>query len=162
MVFCPFEAMPDRTVIMADPFPAKYFASGERAIRQLKLEYLGEVAHEGKTCHQVRCWAGYVEMNNVYGIRDWLIDAQSLLPVVCQELFFGGICRSEFSYAHVNEPIDAAAFRLPATAGVPRQPFKLEAGYDHFFLKACDGSDGRMSARWGQEGQNGTSSSGLN
>ena len=48
-------------------------------------------------------------------------------------------------------------------ADLPALVHKLEEGYDHFFMNACDGSDGRMSARWGQQGEKkGTLSSGLN
>ena len=71
------------------------------------------------------------------------------------------LARYEFSYAHVNEPIAPEAFQVPTAAGVERQPFKLEEGYDHFFVKACDGSDGRMSASWGQQGPKGSSNSGI-
>jgi hypothetical protein len=158
IVFCPFDAMQDKKVTIGDPFGAKQFSSTEEAIRQLKLEYLGEVKRDGKTCCHVRSWAGKIMLNSAYGIQDWLIDAQSLLPAVCQTTYF----RYEFSYARINEPIAKEMFQIPTIPGVQRKPYKLEEGYDHFHLHASDGSDGRISARWGQEGQKGSLSDGLN
>ena len=111
----------------------------------MKLEYLGELTHEGKKCHRVRSWTGGFFMNKPIAIRDWLIDAQSWLPLACGQCQAG--YRLEFLYRRVNEPIAVAAFRPPAD--FPRKPFELEAGYDHFFLNACDGSNGRMSVPLG-------------
>ena len=70
--------------------------------------------------------------------------------------------RSEFLDSRINEPIAPAVFQSPTAADLNRRPTKLEEGYDHFFMNACDGSDGRMSARWGQQGAKGGASSGLN
>ena len=158
MFFCPFDATRDRTVIIGDPFGSKRFASTEKAIQEMKLEYLGDVTREGKTCYRVRSWEGRILTNSAYAVRDWLIDAKSLLPAVCENSYPS----YEFSYARVNEPIPAKTFHVPAASGVSLEPFKLEEGYDHFFIQACDGSNGRMSARWGQQGSKGSSSSGLN
>ena len=46
--FCPFDAMRDKTVVIGDPFGSKQFASTEKAIEQMKLEYLGEVDLRGQ------------------------------------------------------------------------------------------------------------------
>jgi hypothetical protein len=158
VISCPFDAMRDKKVIIGDPFGSKRFSSTGQAIEQLKLEYLGELTHEGKTCHRVRSWTSSLFMNRAYGICDWLIDARSLLPVVCETMG----SRSEFLYSRINEPIAPEVFQSPTAADLTRKLNKLEEGYDHFFMSACDGSDGRMSARWGQQGAKGTSSSGLN
>jgi len=158
MFFCPFDAMRYQNVIIGDPFGSKRFASTEKAIQEMKLEYLGEVTREGKTCHRVRSWAGYILTDSAYAVSEWLIDVQTLLPAVFENASY----RYEFSYARINEPIPPETFQAPATAGVLRERFKLEEGYDHFTISACDGSDGRMSARWGQQGSKGSSSNGLN
>jgi hypothetical protein len=158
MVFCPFDAMRDRTVIIGDPFGSKRFSSTEKAIQEMKLEYLGEVTRDGKTYHRVRSWVGYILMDSAYAVSQWLIDAQTSLPAVFENSSY----RYEFSYARIDEPIPLETFQAPTVAGVPREPFKLEEGYDHFTISACDGSNGRMSARWGQQGAKGSSSSGLN
>jgi hypothetical protein len=43
---------------------------------------------------------------------------------------------------------------------VPPEP--LAEGYTRRFLNVHDGSDGRMSVRWGMKGPKGTRSGGLN
>jgi hypothetical protein len=41
-------------------------------------------------------------------------------------------------------------------------PEALDADYTQRFVNLCDGSDGRMSVRWGKVGPKARSSSGLN
>jgi hypothetical protein len=162
----PFDAMRDRSVTICDPFGPKQFFSTEKAIELLKLEYLGTVTREGRSCHRIRSWAGQVFEGaplgiQVYGIRDWLIDAQTLLPAVCTTYGLWTAYSHEFIYQHINQHLAEEAFQSPTAADIARKPAKLEAGYDRFFLKACDGSNGRMSARWGQKGPKGTCDAGL-
>jgi serine/threonine protein kinase len=158
LFFCPFQAMKEQTVIVADPFPQERFSSVENAIQQLKLEYLGQTIHDGKIYHRVRSWAGEVFMNSAYAIQDWLIDAQSLLPAALQNSFE----RCEFVYTHVNEPISTEMFQPRATPHIRREPYALEEGYQYFYLRISDGSNGRMSGRWGQRGAKGDMNSGMN
>ncbi len=71
--------------------------------------------------------------------------------------------RHVYTYRSVNEPIAASRFRPPADDGIARQELDpLGEGYDRRFLNARDGSDGRMSVRWGKKGTAGWYSSGLN
>lgn len=140
-----FKAIRDKKVVIVDPFGSKRFLSTESAIKELRLEYLGELTRDGKTCYRVRSWASQIFMNRAAGVRDWLIDSRSLLPVSCQCMG----TRHEFLYGHVNEPITPDVFQSPSAADLKRKPNKLEEGYDHFNLSACDGSDGRMSAALG-------------
>lgn len=159
ITFCPWDEMRTKTVVMADPFGAKRFTSTEQAIKELQLEYMGIVTRNGKTCHRVRSWQGRIHTNTVFGVHDYLIDTETLLPAT----YVNSSYRYDFSYAEINRPIPVEAFQPAATADVPRKPYKLEEGYEHFMMSACDGSDGRMSARWGQQGaKKGTLSSGLN
>jgi hypothetical protein len=165
--FCPADVMRDRYVAICDPFGAKRFPSAELAIRKLRLEYLGTVTHEGKNCHRIRGWAGErfgmgKLGTHAYGFHDWLIDARTLLPVLCQTFGTWTAFSEEFVYERVNQPMSDATFQVSAAAGASRRPSQLEAGYDHLFLKACDGSDGRMSARWGERGPKGSKDGGLN
>jgi hypothetical protein len=54
-------------------------------------------------------------------------------------------------------------FQPPKRPGLKSQPLEpLHEGYERYFLNARDGSDGRMSVRWGQYGKKGRYSSGLN
>jgi hypothetical protein len=165
--YCPADAMRDRHVLICDPFGSKRFPSAELVIERLKLEYLGTVTHEGKTCHRIHGWAGErfglgTLGTHAYGFHDWLIDAQTLLPVLCQTFGTWSTFSEEFVYERVNQPMSDAAFRAPAAAGASRRPSQLEAGYDRLFLTACDGSDGRMSVSWGEKGAKGTKSGGMN
>ncbi len=41
-------------------------------------------------------------------------------------------------------------------------PAPLSEKYDHYLVNTSDGSNGRMSVRWGRKGPEGTSGSGLN
>ena len=69
----------------------------------------------------------------------------------------------EFSYSQINGPSALEAFQPNAGGAAPRKAYKLEDGYDYFFMNACDGSDGRMSVCWGQQGEKkGSMSGGLN
>ena len=107
---------------MGDPFSSSSSSSAEQVIQQMKLEYLGELTRDGKTYHRVRSWAGDIVMNSAFAVHDWLIDVQSLLPIVCESSFD----RCEFSYAHINEPIAPEAFQSPATADIPRNRSSLK------------------------------------
>jgi hypothetical protein len=49
---------------------------------------------------------------------------------------------------------------LEGVTPIPSEP--LGNGYTNRFVNVRDGSDGRMSARWGKFGSAGRSSSGLN
>jgi hypothetical protein len=165
--FCPLDAMRERYVMICDPFGSKRFPSAELAIEKLRLEYLGTVTREGKTCHRIRSWAGQMFGmgtlgTHAYDFHDWLIDAQTLLPVLCETFGLWQVYSEEFVYERVNERLSDAAFQAPSAGGASRKPSKLEAGYDRLFLKACDGSDGRMSARWGEKGAKGSKDAGLN
>ena len=145
--------MHDRTVIIGDPFGAKRFSSTEKAIQELKLEYLGEVTREGKTYHRVRSWAGQIlttaPMPSATG---------SSTPSRC--------CRRSARVRPIatSFPTRASTNRYPRRRSKRRsgrrsgEPFKLEEGYDHFTIIACDGSDGRMSATMGTTGIEGYSS----
>ena len=108
---------------------AKRFSSTEKAIREMKLEYLGEVTRDGKTYHRIRSWAGRILTNSAYAVSHWLIDARRC----CRRSSRIRPTATSFPTL-VNEPIPLETFQAPAVAGVPLEPFKLEEGYDHFFL----------------------------
>jgi hypothetical protein len=165
LVACPFEAIHVKNTLFCDPFGSSRFQTAEQAIEELKLEYLGAVEHQGKTCHRVRSWLD--RGSDLFplrgGVQDWLIDANTLLPVLQEEYWRGFCTRNEFTYHRVNEPSAIKVFRPPADPGLTRRELEpLEEGYDHRFLNARDGSDGRMSVRWGEYGPKGGRSSGLN
>jgi hypothetical protein len=71
----------------------------------------------------------------------------------------------EFTYSGLNKPIPEEEFRPPSGPGEAAARNELEPmkeGYTRRFLNVSDGSNGRMSVRWGMKGPKGTLSSGLN
>jgi hypothetical protein len=149
--FCPYQAAREKTVVICDPFGSKRFASTEEAIKELRLEYLGAVNREGKSCHRIRSWAGSVFREVVAGgIWDCFIDAHSLLPVVTENYLTGHAMRHEFVYGRINQPIAQAAFQAPVGADVQREPFEVKEGYGYLSPSACDGSDGGSTEAAGQ------------
>jgi hypothetical protein len=154
--FRPYEDTHKRGVSICDPFGAKRFPSVEKAIEALRLEYLGEVKREGRNCHRIRSWAGSVHSNNIaIGLWDFVIDAQSLLPAICDTYTGGGAYRYEFVYERVNEPIPQEKFQAPAGAGVTREPFQVEEGAGYLVWRVSDGGGGIMHISCGQEPRKG-------
>jgi hypothetical protein len=163
VVGCPFDAVDVKNVVICDPLGAKRYDTAEEAIRELKLEYLGTVEHDGAACHRIRSWRASVSRHWTRGFRDWLFDAETLLPVVEEEFASIFHFRHDVVYHRVNEPLPVEAFQPPADAALNRRDLEpLGEGYNRRFLNACDGSDGRMTVRWGKTGPAGRSSSGLN
>ncbi|MBC8869336.1 MAG: Ig-like domain-containing protein, partial [Planctomycetes bacterium] len=145
--FCPYEEVQEKKVAICDPFGAKRFSSTEEAIKGLQLEYLGTVKREEKSCHRIRSWAGSILREDLAaGFWDCLIDARSLLPIVCDHYIGGGTWRYEFSYDRINEPISEELFQSPAGNAVTREPLKLEEGYRYFRYEIGDGAGGYMGA----------------
>ena len=71
--------------------------------------------------------------------------------------------RTRFLYTSFNESLSASEFAVPKISGVtPSPPEPLGDGYTNRFVNVRDGSDGRMSVRWGKIGPKGRYSSGLN
>ena len=93
----------------------------------------------------------------------WRIDAQTGRPVEVQGVSGFYLVRTRFLYDAVNQPPPPQAFTVPKVAGLPSTPPEvLDADYTSRFVNLRDGSDGRMSVRWGKTGPKGRSSSGLN
>ena len=161
VTYRPYNAVREKLVVICDPFGAKRFPATQKAIESLKLEYLGAVTRKGKKYHRIRSWASSTMMENtVQGLRDWLIDAQSLLPVVCDSYWSGGGQRYDFVYSRIDEPIAAEKFQSPRGADTERKLWELEEGYDYFGWRVCDGSDGEMHVGYYQEGPKGGNGSG--
>jgi len=156
---CPYESFHVKNVLVCDPFGSQRFETAQEAIQTLRLEYLGSVEYQGATCHRIRSWRADVSasISWVGGLQEWFIDAESLLPVIRDEYGTYYHHRHEYIYHRVNEPIPEAVFQAPAADGIERrEPEPLGEGYDRRFLNARDGSDGRMSVRWGRLAPGGT------
>ncbi len=157
----PAPAMNEKNVLFVDPFDAKGSSDVESIIRDRKLEYSGEVDLNGRRCHLIRSWN--ISLPNdlivILGPR-WYIDAATLLPVRVAQ---GESYSVDYTYSRINEPIPDDEFRPAAGVNVRiADPDPLPEGYTRRYLNVIDGTNGRMSVRWGMMGPKGTSSSGLN
>jgi len=154
-------AIDEKNVRFVDPFDARGAASVESIIRDRKLDYAGEVDLNGRRCHFIRSWDISLPADGtvILGPR-WYIDAATLLPV---RVAHGDSYALDYTYTSINEPIPDAEFRPAAGTEVPvADPEPLPEGYIRRFLNVIDGTNGRMSVRWGMKGPKGTNSSGLN
>lgn len=160
---CPYEEIAEKNVLFGDPFGAGRLDDTTSVIEDMKLEYLGRVVLEGRPCHRIRSWdvkLASKRLDLLTPVRDWYIDAQSFLPVRIER---DGLRSASFDYVSVNEPIPDDEFRPETGQGIEaRGPEPLDENYTRRYLNVVDGSNGRMSVRWGKIGPKGTSSSGLN
>jgi Big-like domain-containing protein len=170
LVTVPFESMEEKNLAFCDPFRASRPDDTARIIRDQKLEYLGEAILRGHRCHRIRSWqAGGASTHLPGKFHDWFIDAETLLPSRVETILIHSMrahSSIDFSYARVNQPIPDEEFRPETIARAPRPKAESEPplaeGYIRRFINVSDGSNGRISVRWGMKGPKGTSSSGLN
>ena len=165
----PFESVTEKNIAICDAFEAIKPADAAQIIRDRKLQYAGEAVVRERRCHRVRSWNLDTMSSNRFGTtREWSIDAESFLPARVETLLIGVFRNSyaiEFTHSHINQPIPDEEFRPPADLGAPKPDRAVEPpieGCTGRFLNVKDGSDGRMSVRWGMTGPKGTTSSGLN
>ena len=161
--------MDDKYVAICDAFDASGPADAARIIRDRKLQYVGEAVVRGRRCHRIRSWNLLNLATTLHGsLLEWSIDAETFLPARVELLLVGDFPSSyaiDFTYSRINQPIPDEAFRLATDPDAPRsngEPEPLTEGYTRRFLNVKDGSDGRMSVRWGMTGPKGRMSSGLN
>ena len=101
--------------------------------------------------------------------HDWSIDAETFLPSRVETILIHSMraySALDFKYTRLNQPIPDEEFRPETVARAPRLKAEsgppLADGYTRRFINVSDGSNGRMSVRWGMKGPKGISSSGLN
>jgi RNA polymerase sigma factor (sigma-70 family) len=159
----PFREVEEKNVRICDAFNAASKADAQRVIQDMKLEYLGETVVNGRRCHRIRSWL--VELTvfaSPSAIREWLLDAETLLPLRVESAWTGFVT-IDFTHSRVNQEIPAKEFRPESGPDIKEAKAEpLPAGYTRRFLNVVDGSNGRMSLRWGMKGPKGVSSSGLN
>ena len=159
----PVNDIKEKHLLFCDPFRSASADEAERIIQEMKLEYLGEAKIRGRRCHQVRSWlAELSDFDYLSPIRDWYIDADTLLPMRV-EMAESVLQTIDFIHSRVNEPIPDKEFSPDDEPGVKAVEAKpLGKDYTSRFLNVIDGSNGRMSVRWGEKGPKGMRSSGLN
>lgn len=148
----------------ADPFSLTSCTPEEAALRE-GLTYAGKVPEGEGEAHVLQSW----ELN-VFGgsyafgqLRQWHIDARTKRVLRCESYAPESVGRWVFEVESVNQPVPAELWAPPADPRLQDEPLeKLEAEFNQRFLKAHDGSNGRMSVRWGKRGPQNESSSGLN
>lgn len=155
-----FDQVAEKNLLVGDPFGAARRGNAAAVIRDRKLEDLGETNALGRPCRRIRSWdVQLIALDFVTSPVDWYIDVESLLPIRIDL----GSFTMDFAYPHLGEPIPDDLFRRPADPGLHESRAEpLAEGYTRRFLNVIDGSNGRMSVRWGSKGPKGTSSGGLN
>ncbi len=159
---CPFGDIAAKNLLFCDPFGAGGTKDAATIVREMKLDYLGDVVFDGRPCHKIRSWDVKLWATGTWltPVRDWYFDAQTLLPV-CLET--NGLPHTEYRYTRINQPIPDEEFRPDTGPGIQiKDAEPLDEGYTSRFLNVIDGTNGRMSVRWGEKGPKGTRSGGLN
>jgi beta-lactamase regulating signal transducer with metallopeptidase domain len=156
----PVNEVAEKNLLVGDPFGASSRAKPSEIIRNRKLEDLGLTNALGHPCRRIRSWDVQLFASEfVTSPVDWFIDVESLLPVRIDI----GTYTMDFTHPHLGEPIPDDLFRRRADPRIREaQAEPLAEGYTRRFLNVIDGSNGRMTVRWGSKGPGGTSSSGLN
>jgi len=161
---CPVKEMHEVDSSICDPFDLAGKTPAQVA-KERGLRYLGLTNRNGTECHALEAWsvstfAGVARWGE---LNQWWIDARSSLPIEGVKFHEHGLFRTRFLYDAVNAPLAASAFGMPKIEGLPASaPDALDSDYTNRYVVIRDGSDGRMSARWGKQGPKGTASSGLN
>ena len=159
---CPFGDIAEKNLLFCDPFGAGGTEDAATIVREMKLDYLGDVLFDGRPCHKIRSWDVKLRAMTTWltPVRDWYFDAQTLLPV-CLET--NGLPHTEYRYTRINQPIPDEEFQRETGSGIQiKDAEPLDEGYTSRFLNVIDGTNGRMSVRWGEKGPKGTRSGGLN
>jgi len=155
LALCPTNGMQLLNASLADPFGLTTDAP-DQAVKALGLVYGGITNLAGARCYRIE--ARPVGAPSA-PTTQWWINDQTLLV---DQLEVGG-SHARYLYDSVNTPLPASAFSPPRPPGVRIQgPETLDADYTQRFVDLRDGSDGRMSVRWGKTGPKARSSSGLN
>ena len=165
----PADSIDYQNVSIADPYFAGTDASDEAVIKELSLKNSGFAIFNDRKCHRLTSSTLNPSKDdpNRTNVREWLFDAETLLPVLYDGSFWHEETpihiRYETTYISIDEKIPAEIFQPPKIDGlIPTELEPLKAGYENRFLNAIDVSRGRISVRWGEHGSAGTNSSGLN
>jgi hypothetical protein len=163
-VACPTKEMGVLNISFCDPFKLTV-KTPSAAAAELRLNYAGLAETRENRARLVEAWKinpfpGTAALGSL--IR-WAIDPHTYRPAEIAEYSQDVVAWTRFFYDAVNQPLAPSSFAVPEIEGLsPSLPEALDADYTNRFVNVRDGSDGRMSVRWGKEGSKGRSSSGLN
>ena len=165
LVVCPATEMQHAYISICDPFNLTS-QTPEQAATELALIYAGHARLADAECHLLDRWDIDTSVPDFIpsgSLTRWWIDVHTGRPIEVRGVSGFYLTRTRFLYDAVNQPPPPQAFAVPKVAGLPStQPEELDADYTSRFVNLRDGSDGRMSVRWGKTGPKGRSSSGLN
>ena len=164
LVVCPVTEIHTRNVSFCDPFDLTRRTS-DRAAADLGLRLVGLDPGDNPGSCRLEAWDVSTDFGtSAWGqLTEWRIDPQSGLPTDVTTFHPFGVIQNRFLYEVVDQPLPETAFAPPKLEGVLSTSAEaLDADYTTRFINLRDGSDGRMSVRWGKEGPKARSSSGLN
>ncbi len=156
LVACAKADMHEQNVSINDPFDLLK-RTPEAAAQAFKLVYQGLHKRDGRPFHVIVQWNLKGQFKSG---TEWWFDAASMQLSEIVETSDSGRVITRFHYDSTNKPLPAEKFAMPNVS--PPQFEKLEEGFTERFVNLRDGSDGRMTVRWGKTGPKGRNSSGFN
>lgn len=165
---CDFENVGKKQVAIADAFGfGEGPIDGAAIEKRIADRWLTLVENGGGPAdpYVVRSWSARQSGGDHVWVEvtDWWIDAETFLPTRVVSSFGGHQTTTDLAYSDVNAKLPLQRFQPPADEAAQKEdPAPLGEKYDTRFLQLGDGSNGRVSCRWGMTGSGGTSSSGLN
>jgi hypothetical protein len=156
LTLCPVNEMQKQYISLCDPFELMQKTPAQAAA-DLGLRLVDSNNGQNSTIHLLEAIVRDGQM------MQWQIDAQTLRPAEVARFYRNSVMRYRFHYDVVNEQLPPETFAVPKPEGVtPSSAEVLDANYTNHFINLRDGSDGRISVRWGKEGPKGVRSGGLN
>ncbi len=163
-VVCPVSEVQKLNISVCDPFNLAQ-QTPERSVGELNLSYIGVATLMGRRCSELQGWdiERIPDIGTIGSLIRWQVDEQSGRVLENTQFSDNFEMRTRFFYDSVNQPLTPENFAVPNIAGLsPAPPDPLDQDYTLRFVTLRDGSDGKMSLRWGKEGPKGRSGDGLN
>jgi beta-lactamase regulating signal transducer with metallopeptidase domain/outer membrane lipoprotein-sorting protein len=161
---CKYEDIQSKKLTILEPFDFDA-RDLEEVVKQRRLEYLGREKINQTECHLVRS----IDVTEIgpsgelfVNVLRWWIDLKTNRPLqVASDTAYGPTILS-FQTDSINKQLPITEFQPTFPHVVPSGLEPLGEGYDTRYLQISDGSNGRMSCRWGKKGTKGDASGGLN
>ena len=156
-VFCLYEEMTDKNIIVADPFNACNI-DVDSTIRQLSLQYNGQENIDGTLCEKICSRTNdKVSGKAVLPVKQWWIDQKNqLLKKMVDRRGDGSEVVCRFSYAHINKTLNFMSY-IPDVSYQwicknKKMANPLEDSNSGRFIEVCDGTRGSVCGAWGSYG----------
>ncbi len=165
LITCEYKDIQNKNLSFVEPLDFDV-PNLDQVVKDRRLEYVGLERIDGTDCHLIRSLDVHKlgSSDSIFlMVQHWWIDSDTFRPLQVTTDFSGGRTIKRFRYDSINRQLPMIEFQPTMTARtIQRKPDPLGDGYDVQFLKVGDGTNGRMSCRWGKTGKKGRSSSGLN